>query len=117
MASEKQIKILKKEFKDPADGAKFAGKYLLRQWRWGQKNIAVSKATKIDLMSQLSTIDPGIYQLETLAQTLVSAPFDHTPASPNYNMLNDLPGWLGDLLVSEAREINREMTVARQKNS
>ena len=99
-----------------SDKETYAGTYVLKQWRWKQKNIAVSKATKIDLISGISTIDSGAYQEETLAQTLISAPFDHKPESPNYEMIGNLPAWLGDLLISEARLINRELTVIRQKN-
>ena len=117
LASEKVMKILKKQFDDPEEANKFAGKYILKRWRWGQKNKAVSKATKIDLMTQISTIDSGAYQLETLAQCLLSAPFEHTPKNPNYDALEDLPAWLGDILISEARVINRELTTVRQKNS
>ncbi len=117
MASEKIIKILKKEFDDPAEAAKYAGKYILKRWTWGQKNTAIGKATNINLMTQMSTVDTGELQTETLSQCLISAPFDHTPQNPNVDMIYGLPAWLGDILIKYVRIINRELSVERQKNS
>jgi len=117
MTSEKTLNLLKKEFDDPKEAEEYAGKYLLRRWTWGSKNRAISQATKIDLIKQESILDTGEYQNQTLAQCLISAPFEHSLKDPNMDMIDNLPCWLGDILIKHVRLVNRETTVERQKNS
>ena len=114
--SEKTIKILKKDFSDPVDKEKFAGTYVIRAWRWGQKNVAISKSTKIDLTTMIPTVDTGLMNRETLAGCLKSAPFPTNYKEPNYEMIDDLPSWLGDVLNRTAIKLNREVDKDRRKN-
>ena len=94
----------------------FAGTYILRRWRWGAKNVAVSKATKIDLTTMIPSVDTGLMNRETLACCLHSAPFEHNPKALNYAMIDDFPSFLGDMLYREVMILNRVIGKKRRKN-
>lgn len=101
---------------DTTTQAKYVGTYIIQKWTWGKKNEIVGKATKVDGVSMMPSVDPGKLNLETLASCLIKAPFDHNPNNPNYDALKNMPNDIGDRLIDACTKLNHEVSKERKKN-